>query len=119
MDHKIISEALNEIIISAGKVIGIPLAMRMIMDPMERIRSMYSEINTLEILKDSVKIGLKKGVSDKVVVEILSVSAMEIERSYSSVIGSVSKTIVRDSINNIAKKYGKKYPELNKLSKLL
>jgi len=115
----IVSDTINEVVNSVGKIIGAPLAVRLISEEIERVKTMYPEIEDAKFSDSKVDIKLKAGVSEDKLKEILSTVLSSLEKSYSGVMGLVAKTIVKKSYETVYGNYKSKYPKLKDIAEKL
>jgi hypothetical protein len=113
-------EAINlvvkETINATGRIIGAPLAIRLVSEEFERVQSFNKEIGKVAVSGNSIKVSIKKGTSEKRAGEILMSFVTTMEGAYSKIIGQVSRTMIKKSLESAAKKYGK-YKTLQEIAK--
>ncbi len=113
----VVSECITNIAVSVGRIVGFRLAANLISEPFERTRSMYKEVRDVKVSERSITIVMDSRVPDKRLIEIMKVFLSGIDEQYSRVIGGVSKTLIRKSLESVASKHGKDYPGLKELLK--
>jgi hypothetical protein len=117
MAEDMVSECLTSISRSVGNIIGFKLASSLISESLERTKSMYKEVREVNITDSSVTVIMDSKVPEKRLMEILQAFLSDINVQYSRVIGMVSKTLIRKSLESITKKYGSKHTGLKELLK--
>jgi hypothetical protein len=111
----VLSRAVEE----TGKIIGIRLAIRLISDEIERVRSLNREIQSVMMTGSEIFIKINPGLTEKKGIIILDDVVCSIVKAYSGVIGKVANTLVMNVMKNAEKKFGKDYPGLGKMTKKL
>jgi ribosomal protein L14 len=113
-------EAINlvvkETIEATGRIIGAPLAIRLISEEFERVQSFNKEIGKVAVSGKSIKVSIKKGTPEKRAGEILMSFITAMEGAYSKIIGQVARTMIKKSLESAAKKY-RKYKTLQEIAK--
>lgn len=117
MDRDMVSECITSIAMSVGRLVGFRLAASLISEPLERTRSMYKEVRDVKISENSITIVMDSEVPEKRLMEIMKTFLSGINEQYSRVIGRVSRTLIRKSLESAAGKYGKEHPGLKGLLK--
>lgn len=116
-------EAINFVLAKAveetGKIIGIRLAIRLISDEIERVRSLNREINSVMMTDSEILIKMNPGVTEKRGMIILDDVVCSVVKAYSGVIGMVANTLVMNAMKSAEKKYGKDHPGIGKMTKKL
>jgi len=102
-----INHVVRETIESTGKIIGSQLAIRLISEELERLQSFNKEVERIAVSGGSIKVTIKRGTSEKRACDILMSFITAMESAYSKIIGQVSRTIIKKSLEDAAKKYGK------------
>lgn len=112
-----INQIVRETINSTGKIIGTPLAIRLVSEEFERMQSMNKEVEKVAVGADNITVKIKKGTPEKKAGELLMSFVKAMEDAYSKVIGQVSRTMIKKSLEEAAKKFGSKYKTLNDIAK--
>jgi hypothetical protein len=115
MARQCMSECITDIVRSVGRMVGFRLAAGLVSEPLERTGAMYREVKDVRISGESIKIVLDEKVSDKRLEEIFMAFLTGMDSEYSRVIGRVSRTIIRKSLESCAKKHGQECPVIRKL----
>jgi len=111
-----INQIIKETIQATGKIIGAPLAIRLVSEEFEKMQSLNKEVEKIAVSANVITIKVKKGTSEKRASELLMSFITTMEAAYSKVIGQVSKTMIKKSLESAAKKYGK-YKTLQEIAK--
>lgn len=109
------SECITGIVRSAGRIVGIKLAASLIREPLERTRTFYREVKDIRSSDGSIEIFIDDKVPDKRAGEIFMALLRGIDTEYSKVIGKVSRTLIRKSLEDCARKHGNECPVVKKL----
>jgi hypothetical protein len=117
MERDMVSECITSIAVSVGRIVGFRLATNLIYEPLERTRSMYKEVREVKIYENSIVIVMDSRVPEKRLMEIMKTFLSGINEQYSKVIGRVSSTLIKKSLESCASKYGNGYPDLKGLLK--
>jgi hypothetical protein len=111
-----INQVVRETIEATGKIIGAPLAIRLVSEEFERVKSSNKEIVKVAVGEKSIKVSIKKGTPEKRAGEILMSLVTTMEGAYSKIIGQVASTMIKKSLENAADKY-KRYKTLQGIAK--
>lgn len=111
------SECVINIIKSVGKIVGIKLATRLIRDPLESTKTMYKEVREVKVTDVSVEIIIDHKVPPERFKEIMKTFLSGIDEQYSKIIGRVSRTLIRKSLELLTVKYRRTFPWLSELLK--
>lgn len=109
---EILNRLVNKIIQDVGRTIGVPVAARIAFDKLKGMEPVYSGVEDIRISDNRIRIRLKGGVSEDALTSILVDFFSAIGKSYSETMGSVAKTIIKESLKAFMKEHGKRYPEL-------
>jgi len=111
-----INQIIKETIQATGKIIGTPLAIRLVSEEFEKMQSMNKEVHKIEVGANSIKVEIKRGTSEGRASELLMSIITTMDNAYSKVIGQVSKTMIKKSLDSAAKKYSK-YKTLQEIAR--
>ena len=114
--EKAINQIIMETVNSTGRIIGAPLAIRLISEEFERMQSLNKEVEKVAVSANSITINIKKGTPEKRAFELLMSIITTMETAYSKVIGKVAKTMIKKSLESAAKKYNK-YKTLQEIAR--
>ncbi len=111
-----INMVVKETIEATGRIIGAPLAIRLVSEEFERVQSFNKEVEKIAVSEKSIKVSIKRGTPEKRAGEILMSFITTMEGAYSKIIGQVARTMIKKSLETAAKKYGK-YKTLKQIAK--
>ena len=98
-----------------GKIIGVPLAIRLAHEECERMRVIHKEISAIRKSGNTLSVKLKPGTSRKKSVNIMESIISCLINAYSKVIGAVARTIIINVMEHAAFNFGDKHPELGRM----
>jgi hypothetical protein len=112
----IINQVLESVVGGTGKIIGLSLAIRLGLDELERVRAMNREIEGFSATGKGISVSFRPGTGRGRMALILGEIVNSLARAYRGVIGDVALTLVKNSLESAARKYGSEYPEIRKLA---
>jgi hypothetical protein len=116
MMQEAINDVVSQTVQSTGRIIGTPLALRLVTEEFEKLKAINKEIEKVTFSESSVSISIKKGTSEAKMGELLMGFVKTMEAAYSKVIGQVARTMIKKSLEEAATKYGSKYKSLKDLA---